>query len=152
MPLVPSRHYTRAQWLGTLNSMWAFVRTRMHLPDSAPTPRPATKRPIVICANENVVPVWIAVPAVKMADQSRMEPRRPHRSAVNACPRAPTKVLRAQWSKQRWARSQRPTYPAERSEVMIDCRAAERVGVPLASTVPKRRSKSGMIRQPCMVQ
>ena len=37
--------------------------------------------------------VWIAVPTVKIADHMRMEPRRPKRSEVNACPSAPTKVL-----------------------------------------------------------
>lgn len=39
------------------------------------------------------MPVCTTVPAVKIADQRRIEPRRPKRSAVKACPRAPTNVL-----------------------------------------------------------
>lgn len=62
-------------------------------PDKAPTPNPAIKRPIVICASEKVVPVCIAVPMVKMVDHMRMEPLLPNLSDVKACPKAPTKVL-----------------------------------------------------------
>jgi hypothetical protein len=58
-------------------------------PDIAPTPKPAIKRPIVICGTERSVPVWMATPTVKIADQRRIDPLRPKRSAVNACPRAP---------------------------------------------------------------
>lgn len=56
----------------------------IYVPDIAPTPRPAMKRPIVICTIENVVPVCIAVPTVNMADQMIIDPRRPNLSAVNA--------------------------------------------------------------------
>ena len=48
---------------------------------------------IVIWATEWTVAVWTAVPTVKMADQMRMDPRRPKRSEVNACASAPTNVL-----------------------------------------------------------
>lgn len=40
------------------------------------------------------------------------------------------------------------TYPAERSDVIMDCREADRLGTPFASTVPKRRWKSGIIKHP----
>lgn len=63
--------------------------TSSHIPERAPTPRPAMKRPMVNWTMEKVVPVWTATPIVKIADQMRMEPLRPKRSDVNACPSAP---------------------------------------------------------------
>ena len=65
--------------------------------DMAPTPSPATKRPMVICASDVEVAVWIATPTVKIADQKRIEPLRPHPSEVNAWASAPTNVLFAKF-------------------------------------------------------
>jgi hypothetical protein len=69
---------------------------------------------------------------VKMVAQKTIEPLRPMLSEVKACERAPTKV------------------PAERREVMMDCRDESSVYVPSPLDVPKRRTKSGMMRQPDM--
>jgi hypothetical protein len=52
--------------------------------DNAPTPNPATNLPIVICASEYSVAVWMAQPMVKMPDQAKMEALRPNLSAVKA--------------------------------------------------------------------
>src|ERR1700733_3272952 len=108
--------------------------------ESAPTPRPATKRlrdmvgetklgisarvtyPIVICATLLSVAVWMTTPIVKitwsandfsdtfheqrrrstLTDQMRIDPRRPNRSAVNACPSAPLKRRSSQGDKFGW--------------------------------------------------
>ena len=40
------------------------------------------------------------------------------------------------------------TNPADKSEVIIDCLELERNGFPEASSSPKRRMKSGIIRHP----
>ncbi len=60
-----------------------------HVPERAPTPKPAMNRPMVIWTIEKVVAVWMATPMVNIPDQSRMDPRRPKRSEVKACPSAP---------------------------------------------------------------
>ena len=40
-----------------ISTTFGIYTTMTHLPDKAPTPRPATKRPTVICAIEWTVPV-----------------------------------------------------------------------------------------------
>jgi hypothetical protein len=40
------------------------------------------------------------------------------------------------------------TNPADKREVIIDCLELERNGLPEASSSPKRRMKSGIIRHP----
>ena len=42
------------------------------------------------------------------------------------------------------------TYPAERRDVMIDCRELESVKVPSGFCSPNLCTKSGMIRHPCV--
>ena len=76
-----------------IQSQISHLNDFANTPESAPTPSPAIKRPIVICASEVVVPVWMAVPTVKIADQMRMDPFLPRLSDVNACPKAPLITL-----------------------------------------------------------
>ena len=126
---------------------WSTHGQNDGIPDIAPTPKPAINLPIVICAREKPVPVCTAQPTVKIAAQKRIEPFRPMRSEVKACASAPTKVLR-NVNKPFDVSPMRNTYPADRSDVMIDCRALDKTKPPCPSGSPNLRIKSGIIRHP----
>ena len=86
--------------------------------DKAPTPKPAMKRPIVNWTMEYWVAVWMTTPAVKMAAQIKIEPRRPNLSEVNAWAMAP--LYRGQSRVIDANTDPYTNVPAERREVIMD--------------------------------